>query len=220
MAELIVAMALFVGTHFLMSHPLRARLVRSLGTNGFLGAYSLISIGLFVWAILTYGKAPDAPPLWFVYFPTVIAAHILMWLASILFIGSFLVRNPALVGAEGTLSRVEGPKGVLRITRHPMMWSFALWAVAHIAVLATPATIVLAGGVGFLALVGAWAQDQKKRALIGEAWAAYTAHTTYWPRPRWPGLAAIAAGTLLYIFLVWLHPLAFGASTRLWTYIL
>lgn len=38
---LLIAATAFVGTHFLMSHPLRAPLVSRLGEKGFLGLYSL-----------------------------------------------------------------------------------------------------------------------------------------------------------------------------------
>jgi len=36
--NLIMAMTAFVGTHLVLSHPLRATLVRKFGPSGFLGA--------------------------------------------------------------------------------------------------------------------------------------------------------------------------------------
>jgi len=42
--ELIAANTAFVGTHFIMSHPLRSAMVRMLGEMGFQVAYSLVSI--------------------------------------------------------------------------------------------------------------------------------------------------------------------------------
>jgi hypothetical protein len=45
-------------------------------------------------------------------------ASLLMWLGSILFVGSF-VRNPAFPGAPGPKG---APAGVFKLTRHPMMW--------------------------------------------------------------------------------------------------
>ena len=76
-----------------------------------------------------------------------IIASILMWLASILLVGSFF-KNPALVGAPGPRG---GPTGVMQITRHPMMWAFALWAIVHLAVVEEPpiiADMLRAGAVG------------------------------------------------------------------------
>ncbi len=48
----------FVGTHFLMSHPLRAMLVYRLRGNGFALLYSAVSLGLFYWMITAFVQAP------------------------------------------------------------------------------------------------------------------------------------------------------------------
>ena len=37
-----------------------------------------------------------------------------------------LIGNPTAVGGAGLLAR--GPRGIQRVTRHPMLWSFAIWA--------------------------------------------------------------------------------------------
>ena len=48
---LLIAATAFVGTHFLMSHPLRAPLVSRLGEKGFLGLYSLVAAATLIWMI-------------------------------------------------------------------------------------------------------------------------------------------------------------------------
>ena len=133
MALLLSAIA-FVGTHFLLSHPLREPLVGVVGEGPFSGIYSLVALvtfGLMVWF---YSRIGREPPLWVPGDAIWLVASLLMWLASILLIGSF-IRNPAFPGAPGPKG---GPTGVFVITRHPMMWSFALWAVVHMAVVAMP----------------------------------------------------------------------------------
>ncbi|MEM8727087.1 MAG: NnrU family protein, partial [Pseudomonadota bacterium] len=55
--ELIVANAAFVGTHFAMSHPLRAPLVKLLGDVGFQIAYSLVSLATLVWVYFAFTAA-------------------------------------------------------------------------------------------------------------------------------------------------------------------
>jgi len=57
--------------------------------------------------------------------------------------------NPALPGARGPRG---GPNAVFRITRHPMMWSFALWAAVHLTILAMPKAMVFDGAIILLAL--------------------------------------------------------------------
>lgn len=219
MISLAFAMFLFVGTHFLMSHLLRAAMVARLGEPGFLAVYSLVSLGLLIWAVMLWHSAPVVP-LWFQYFEVVIAGHVVMLIACILLAGSLLTRNPALVGAGGLLKSIDGPRGIMRVTRHPMMWAFALWAAAHIAITGQLSTLIFAGGISVLALVGAKAQDVKKRSLMGDDWTAWERETSFAPSPAWPGVLPILAGLALYAFLVWLHPAAFGSSTLLWEFIL
>ena len=130
---LAIASAAFVGSHFLLSHPLRGPFVARLGERRFQLLYSVVALVTFGVMIWVYHRLGDQTPLWSVGEGGWIIAEILMWLASIFLAGSF-VGNPALPGAR----RVKAPSGMLAITRHPMMWSFAIWAVVHLAVVATP----------------------------------------------------------------------------------
>ncbi len=199
----------FVGTHFLLSHPLREPLVRSVGEGPFRGIYSLVAIATFGAMIRFYGVIGDEPQLWAPGEASWIAGAVLMWLGSILFVGSF-VGNPALPGARGPKG---GPKGVFAITRHAMMWGFASWAIVHLMVVATPKALVFDGAILFLAGVGAALQDRKKAGLMGEAWHEWTAQTAFWPFTRGianPGAFALVGGTLLFLVATWLHPVPVG----------
>ena len=199
----------FVGTHFLLSHPLREPLVRRVGEKAFRGIYSLIAIVLFASMLWFYRVIGDEPQLWSPSPAAWIAGELLMWLASILLIGSF-VGNPALPGARGPTG---GPKGVFAITRHPMMWAFALWAAVHLAIVAIPKALVLDGAILILAGVGAALQDRKKAGLMGDAWHEWTAQTAFVPFGRGiasPGAFALVAGTVLFLLATWLHPLPVG----------
>ena len=209
MACLALASAAFVGTHFLLSHPLRRPLVARMGEGPFRGLYSLVSLVTFGLMIWVYGRMGDQAPLWDSGEAGWVAATVLMFVGSILFVGSF-IGNPALPGAP----RPKGPPGgVLAITRHPMMWGFALWAITHIIVMATPKALVFDGAIIFLALVGAALQDRKKQDLMGETWHEWTAQTGFWPFARGlrsPGMFALVGGTVLFLAATWLHPLPAG----------
>ena len=143
---LLLSAIAFVGTHFLLSHPLRRPLVRGVGERPFRGIYSLV-------AILTFGSM--------IYFYRADRARaaavgrrrglgldrrtLLMWLGSILFVGSFIAQS-------GTARRARSPRGirpvgVFAITRHPMMWGFAIWAIVHLIVVGTPKALVLDGAI-------------------------------------------------------------------------
>lgn len=200
----------FVGTHFLLSHPLRDPLVRAVGEGPFRGIYSLVALitfGLMIYFYRRIGREP--PELWQSGEAAWIVGTVLMWFASILFIGSFL-KNPALAGAPGPAG---GPTGVLRITRHPMMWSFAIWAGVHLMILGQPKSLVLDGAIIILALAGAAGQDRKKARIMGDAWHEWTAQTAFVPFTRglaYPGTVAFAGGTILFLAATWVHPVHAG----------
>jgi uncharacterized membrane protein len=208
-AGLFLSSLAFVGTHFLMSHPLRGPMVRAMGEKAFQGVYSLVSLILFGLMIYFYRIIGREPPLWDAGQAGWIAGTILMWLGSILFVGSF-VKNPALPGAKGPRG---GPHGVFTITRHPMMWGFALWAAVHLTLIAMPKAMVFDGAILVLALFGAAGQDRKKAGQMGEAWHEWTAQTAFIPFSRGvgnPGAVALIGGTLLFLIATWAHPMPAG----------
>ena len=207
---LLLSAIAFVGTHFLLSHPLRRLLVRGVGERQFLGIYSLVAILTFGLMIYFYARIGREAPLWVAGDGLWLFATFLMWLGSILFVGSF-VRNPALPGAR--VARGIRPVGVFAITRHPMMWGFASWAIVHLIVVGTPKSLVLDGAILLLALAGSVGQDRKKQALMGERWHEWTAQTAFIPFSRGvanPGLIATVGGTLLFLIATWVHPMPAG----------
>jgi uncharacterized membrane protein len=212
---LLFSVLALIGTHFLLSHPLRAPLVSALGERAFQIVYSLIAFVTLGAAIYYYRVIGREPQLWPVTDAFWIGGTLLMWLGAILFVGSF-VGNPALPGARGPKG---APQGVFAITRHPMMWGFAIWGLVHLMVVAMPKALVLDGGIIFLALVGAVGQDRKKEKRYGDRWHEWTAQTAFVPFTRGlasPGLFAIVGGTLLLLVATWLHP---GHAAGPWRWI-
>jgi len=206
---LLLSAIAFVGTHFLLSHWLRSPLVRAVGEGPFRGIYSLVALITFGAMVWFYHKIGREPPLWAAGDAVWVIASLLMWLASILLVGSF-IKNPAFPGAPGPKG---APTGVFQITRHPMMWSFAIWAIVHAAVVGMPKSLVLDGAILILALGGAAGQDAKKHAMMGDAWHEWTAETAFVPFTRglaWPGAVATVGGTILFFLFTWLHPIPAG----------
>ena len=205
---LIAANIAFVGTHFAMSHPLRAPMVKALGAGGFQGAYTVVSFVTLAWVYFAFTAAPpaDLPGSgdagW-------IAATIITLPAMILLAGS-LVGNPALPTPMAEAQARAEPKGVMRVTRHPMMWGIGLWAASHIILFWSIRTMVTALAMGILALVGAKLQDAKKEALMGESWAEWERKTSYWP--RWGQLFSVGAVPLVAGTVLWLA----GSYIHLW----
>jgi uncharacterized membrane protein len=209
-AGLLLSAIAFVGLHFLLSHPLRGPLVRRVGIGPFQGIYSLIALITFAAMIYFYRVIGREPQIWSFGDAAWILASILMWLGSILFVGSF-VANPALPGAR--LQRGRKASGVFAITRHPMMWGFASWAIVHLIVVGTAKAMVFDGTILLLALAGSAGQDSKKAKLRGEEWHEWTAQTAFIPFTRGvanPGTVALVGGTLLFFLATWAHPIPAG----------
>ena len=220
LTNLIAASTAFVGTHFALSHPLRAPLVKAIGAGGFSALYSLVAAACMVWMYLAYGEAADGglsgsgPIGW-------VVATILTLPAMVLLLGS-LRGNPALPapGAEELTKR--DPAGVFAVTRHPMMWGFALWAISHIILWWNMRSVVVAIAILVLALVGARLQDRKKEALMGASWAQWEAKTSYWPRwGKLPGAGLILwlAAIGLWLAVTWAHIHAGGIPAGVWRWI-
>jgi len=218
---LAIALAAFVGTHLAMSHTLRAPMVSALGTSAFQIVYSLVSFATLGWAVWAFREAPYGQPLWEAGDALWLASTIIMFAASILLVGSFL-NNPALPAPGAAALAAKPAHGVFTITRHPMMWSFALWSVAHILVSPRPAVILLSAAIAFLALVGAAGQDVRKRTLMGPAWDDWAARTSYWPFAKgagWPGTVPLVGGTVLWLVSTWAHPLMGAPMAGVWRWL-
>lgn len=218
----------FVGSHFLLSHPLRRPLVGALGEKGFLALYSLVAfatLGGMAWA---YPRTPVGAPLWSVGDGIWALATVLMLAASVMLLGS-LVRNPAMPGAANAASAQA--RGVYAITRHPMLWAFAIWGMVHILVYPVTRNIIVALAIIVLSLAGAALQDRKKAALDPQGWPAWEGRTSYWPfaailqgRARIGGLSGVGAhalggGLLVWLLATWAHiPLA-GRAAGIWRWL-
>jgi uncharacterized membrane protein len=214
-------MASFVGSHLLLSHTLRASLVRSFGNQGFLGVYSLIALGTFTWTVIAFGHVPPAPALWNgqALVPWSLAC-VLTLVATALFLAS-LLGNPALAGTDVSGLSTRLPNGVFKVTRHPMMAAFALWGVAHILIAPSARTIILAGGVTLLAVIGSRGQDAKKAALYGHEWRMWMKRTSFWPNPGQLGkLKFFWIGAIpVWLLVTWLHLNIGGFPAGIWLWL-
>lgn len=223
LVSLIAASVAFVGSHFAMSHPLRPAMVRLLGEGGFMGVYSLVSLATLGWMALAF-RAVSSPyvPFWPGFDDVSWAiGSVLTLIAMVLVVGS-LASNPALPAPGAEAAARREPRGVFRVTRHPMMWGFALWAIAHMIAAPTGRTLVVMSAILILALVGAHLQDRKKAVLMGEAWSEWVARTSYWPRVA--GLLHIGpiawiSGIALWLILTALHNKLQGLAAGIWRWI-
>ncbi len=222
LAPLIAASVTFVGTHFALSHPLRTAVTNLFGPGGFMAVYSLVALGSFGWMIMAFRAAPAGPAQWDGSGNGLwLLASLLTFIAAVLLSGSFQ-GNPALPDPRAREALARGPHGVFHMTRHPMMWSFALWALAHAAIAPTPRVLVLTGTLAFLALVGSHLQDRKKAAQMGPAWAQWEATTSFWPRLdrlHQAGAMPLSVGLATWLAATWAHIPAIYVPAGVWRWL-
>ena len=214
---LYAAVITFLATHFISSTPLRPLLAQAIGERGYLGLYTLLAFATLGWMIWAFIRVP-AEPLW----PGLrFAPAFVMPFAFILLACGLLTRNPTAVGQAKAMAAAEPARGIIRVTRHPMMWGFMLWAAAHILARGELKATVFFGAFLVLASLGALAIDRRKAQTLGEDWQRFAAVTSYLPflaiaqgRNRFDakeiGWRNPAIGLALYAAFLWLHPLLFG----------
>lgn len=220
---LLSAAIVFVGTHIILTHQLRQPLIALLGKAGFLAAYTIVAFVTLGWAIFAFGTAPRGPYAWQPYSDWAwIAAMVLTYPALLLLIGSF-IRNPAAPSPNAEeMAATKEPTGVFAVTRHPMMWGIAIWALSHILLVPEPRTLFLLGSLIVLALVGSAMQDRKKQHQLGTAWSGWQSRTSYFPRPA--GFAAISpvmwlGAFALWLLINWLHMPLGGIAAGFWRWL-
>ena len=219
---LLLAVVGFVGLHLLLPlPPIRARLVAAVGEGAFRIGYSIQSVVLLVLVALAYREAVYEPlwhASWLGWLPVVVMP-VALWLV----VGSLSTRNPTSVAPGGQAVLVPGAELPLytAITRHPMLWGFLLWALAHLAANGDLASLFLFGGIAVLTAVGMLGIDAKKRRDAGFDYAALASRTSRVPfaatlagrnRLRFTRGDAVRllVAVILYALLMHLHPWLFG----------
>ncbi len=230
MATLAIASSTFVGTHFALSHPLRDPLVRRMGESAFRGLYAIVALATLLWTVGAYKAVPATAPAYVAGDEAWLVASVAMLFASVLFAGS-LIGNPALPSPNANAAATRNALGVLAITRHPMMWGFAIWALTHLLLWPTPENHVLTTAILLLSLGGALAQDMKKARLMGDAWRGWCRRTAFVPfagqfggrigwMAAWPGPFALIGGVLLWLVGTWAHlPLGGRIAAGIWRWL-
>jgi uncharacterized membrane protein len=220
MAMLVLAAAVFLAAHYISSTPLRSGLIAMLGEKAYLGMYSLVSLAAVAWMIWAYVKAPyerlwvgDEFKVW---------AVVLMPLSLVSIVAGGMTKNPGAVRQESALASMGEPRGILRITRHPIMWGIALWAGLHLIARGDTASVIFFGAMLLLAVSGTLLIDARKNRTMGPDWQRFASVTSNFPfaaifqgrnqfRFEEIGWKKVLIGLAVYFVLLFLHPFLFGA---------
>jgi uncharacterized membrane protein len=171
----------FTATHIgLSSARVRPRAVAALGSVGFLGLYSAIALAIFVPLIRLYFTSKHAgAALWVLPRGPLLTGIVYagMGVAFVLLASSFLQPSPA-----GMAPASLTPHGVQRITRHPLVMAFVVFAAVHLLPNGWAADVAFFGGFAAFALAAAAHQDQRKiQDGVPAGYADFVAGTPFLP---------------------------------------
>lgn len=222
MNMLAIAGLAFLGIHILPATPLRQKAVAAIGEGAYLGVFSVISLALiWLWIRAFNATAYDAA-LWSYpeWWPWLKAA--IMVIATVLLVAGLSSPNPTLPQGGKLLERPDVGAGIFAVTRHPLMWSFALWGIAHLISQPNWRGFWLFGLFTITALGGALLQERRKAESYGASWDRFAAKTSFIPflailqgRARLSlgeiGWWRIGLAVLIWALLLYLHVWLFGA---------
>ena len=189
--------------------------MKAVGEWPYRGLYSLVALVTLAWMIWAYGNAPRellwSGPRWL--------AVVAMPFAFVLIACGYW-RNPTMVGADRLLRSDDPARGMIRITRHPIMWGVMLWAGAHVIARGDLKSLVFFGAFLLLAAVGTLSMDARKRS--NPDWPRFAAVTSHVPfvaiiqgrnRLVWRevGWVRPLIGLAVFTAFFYAHPWLFGA---------
>jgi len=151
----------FAATHqLLLSSPVRERSVARLGLGGHQFVFSVVAATFALpnlWLALTRrGQAAE----WWSFaagLPLALPLFAVMGFALVLVVFAFVHRAPTLVAVGGP----PEVRGILRVTRHPLMMGFALFGLSFLLWSGRSTDVAFFGGLAAYALVGSWHQDRR-----------------------------------------------------------
>jgi len=174
------AWILFGGSHIVMtSKSVRPRLVHAFTENGYRALFSLVAFvtfGLLIWSY-THFRNQGA------LIHTLNNSTLLVSLNGLLMLAAFLFLIPGLMQKNpmGMIAGEPQPRGITRITRHPMNMAFACFGLAHMAVLPFASDWIFLGGLVIFAFASSVHQDSKKKSDADKKMNAFITQTSIIP---------------------------------------
>lgn len=217
-AVIIALWFLFALSHVVLSaNPLRPRAVRLFGERLFQGLYALVAFAIFVPLVLVYAGNKHAGPLLWVIEPNLaieLVTRVGNTLAILLAVAGIFRPSPS--GVTGTPTR--RPRGVQRITRHPLFMGLVLWALMHLLVNGFASDVAFYGGFVIFGLLGSWHQDRRQKASPDGTYAKFCEQSPFFPFTRGGllkavreiGVVPIVVGLLAAGLLRYFHDGLFG----------
>jgi uncharacterized membrane protein len=222
--EFATALAAFLATHFLPTRQrLRERLIERVGRRLYFSVYGIVSLAVVAWAISAAGRAPYLE-LWWQAGWHRWAPVLVMPVAILLAVLGLGIGYPHTLSGRRVAAFDPDRPGIAAVTRHPLLWSFALWSGAHLVVNGDLAHVILFGMFAALSFAGMVVFDRRARAAMPpDEWSAISSRTAIlslrplldraWLRGNVPTLLrGVAIAALVYAAVFLLHEPVIGVT--------
>ncbi|MEM9668066.1 MAG: NnrU family protein [Pseudomonadota bacterium] len=165
--DVLIAMAVFVFSHIAISRTrLRPLAIGAMGERTFRACYSLMSLTLLAWVIITMINA-DRIVFWYApgwAYPFAAIATIIAFI--LIGLGAY-VPNPlsASFRRKGYDPKKPGTVGWIR---HPLIWGLTIWGFAHIPANGDWPSLILFAGTAAFGVLGTRGLDKRMKTRLGE----------------------------------------------------
>ncbi|MCU0828802.1 MAG: NnrU family protein [Tabrizicola sp.] len=151
--EFAMAMGLFMVSHRLPAWMgVKERMITALGAQGYMIAFSVVSLGLLWWVVVAAGRAPFVPvwdhEVWHRWVVNLV-------MPGVAVLAAYGIAAPNPFAFEGRATGFDPARpGIAGVTRQPLLWALALWAGVHLLANGDLAHVLLFAP--FLGLALAW----------------------------------------------------------------
>ncbi|MEY4514866.1 MAG: hypothetical protein RLZZ450_6988 [Pseudomonadota bacterium] len=153
--------------------------------------------------------------------PQRVAAPVMLW-ALFLAVSGLLAHNAVAARRAGTTAALPAVTGIVRITRHPVLWGIVTWSAFHGFANGDVASLVFFGSFFVSALPAMWLLDRRHAETWGADFVHYAEQTSVLPfaaivrgktKLSWRelGTKPILLSLLAFALVVSFHPRLFGA---------
>ena len=224
MTEVFMAFAFFLVLHSIPAlPPMRASLVGLVGHRAYIALYSIASVIALAWLFraalqLDYVEV-WAPAPWQAWVTLVLAP-----IGIFLVLAGLFSANPFSISFRKTRDNADAIVGV---TRHPVLWGFLFWSLAHLAPNGDLRSLLLFGGLALFSAFGFLMLEKRAKKRWGARWEALSGNSSVLPfaailggraslRLDAPIAAAVLAAVLVTAWLLLGgHAALFGADPLL-----
>ncbi len=177
MISFFAAFAVFLLLHSIPALPsVRAGIIDRLGRTAYFAGYSAASVAALIW-LFSAALSLAYVPLWDLQPWHAAVTFVLAPLGGFLVIAGLLSRNTLSISVRSS----EEIGAVTRITRHPVLWGFAIWASGHVVANGDLRSLLLFGGFALFALGAIPMTEKRARRRLGDRWQGLSQYTSIVP---------------------------------------